>query len=64
MYKMLNLSLKEMRLIAGNRNINGYKSMPKDKLLRIINSKKGRQKESSQIKKRRNQKESFIANKT
>ena len=35
---MLNLSLKELRLIAKNRNINGYKSMPKDKLLRIINT--------------------------
>ena len=33
---MLNLSLKELRLIAKNRNINGYKRMPKDKLLRII----------------------------
>ena len=35
---MLNLSLKELRLIAKNRNINGYKSMPKDKLLIIINT--------------------------
>ena len=35
---MLNLSLKELRLIAKNRNINGYKSMAKDKLLRILNS--------------------------
>ena len=35
---MLNLSPKELRLIAKNRNINGYKSMPKDKLLRIINN--------------------------
>ena len=34
---MLNLSLKKLRLIAKNRNINGYKSMSKDKLLRIIN---------------------------
>ena len=33
---MENLSLKELRYIAKNRNINGYKSMPKDKLLRII----------------------------
>ena len=33
---MLNLSLEELRLIAKNKNINGYKSMPKDKLLIII----------------------------
>ena len=38
MYKMLNLSLKELRLIAKNRNINGYESMPKDKLLAITNN--------------------------
>ena len=37
---MLNLSLKELRLIAKNININGYKSMPEDKLLGIINNKK------------------------
>ena len=37
MYEMLNLSLKELRLIAKNRNTNVYKSIPKDKLLRIIN---------------------------
>ena len=35
---MQNLSLKELRLITKNRNINGYKSMPKDELLRIINN--------------------------
>ena len=34
--KMENLSLKEFRLIAKNRNVCGYKSMPKDKLLGII----------------------------
>ena len=39
---MLNLSLKELRLIAKNRNINGYESMSKDKLLRIINNKRDR----------------------
>ena len=33
---MLNLSLEELRLIAKNKNISGYKSMPKDKLLIII----------------------------
>ena len=42
--KMQNLSRKELRLIAKNRNICGYKSMPKDKLSRIIIMK--RQKES------------------
>ena len=35
---MLNLSLKQLRLIAKNRNINDYKSMLKDKLLRVINN--------------------------
>ena len=35
---MQNLSLKELRLIAKNRNINGCQSMPKNKLLRIINN--------------------------
>ena len=35
---MLNLSLKELRIIAKNRNINGYESIPRDKLLRIINN--------------------------
>ena len=34
MYKMLNLSLKELRLIAKNRNIKCYEIMPKDKLLK------------------------------
>ena len=41
MYKMFNLSLKELRLISKNRNINGYESMAKDKLLKIINNNKG-----------------------
>ena len=36
---MVNLSLKELRLIAKNRNISGYKSIPKDKLLGIISNK-------------------------
>ena len=36
--KMQNVSLKELRLIAKNRNINGLKSIPKDKLLRKINN--------------------------
>ena len=35
---MQNLSQKELRLIAKNRNICGYKSILKDKLLRIINN--------------------------
>ena len=35
---MLSLSLKVLRSVAKNRNIDGYKSMPKDKLLRIINN--------------------------
>ena len=31
---MQNLSRKELRLIVKTKNICGYKSMPKDKLLR------------------------------
>ena len=34
---MLNLSLKELRLVAKNRGIKGYKSMSKSKLLSMIN---------------------------
>ena len=30
-----------MRLIAKNRSVSGYKSIPKDKLLRIINNNEG-----------------------
>ena len=41
MCKMLNLSLKELKLLARNRKINGYESMSKDKLYRIIDNKKG-----------------------
>ena len=33
---MLNLSLKELKLIAKNRGIEGYKSTSKDELLSII----------------------------
>ena len=43
---MKNLSRKEVRYIARNRNIDGYKSVPKDKSLRIMvnnnNNKRGR----------------------
>ena len=38
---MQNVSQKELRLIAKNRNISGYKSMHKDKLLRMINNNEG-----------------------
>ena len=34
--KVLNLSLKKLKLTAKNRNANGFKSMLKDKLLKII----------------------------
>ena len=37
---MLSLSLKELRSITKIRNVEGYNSMPKDKLLRIINNNK------------------------
>ena len=36
--KMENLSLKELRWIVKNRNISGYKIMPQDKSLGIINN--------------------------
>ena len=35
---MLNLLLKELKLITRNRSIHGYKSIPKDQLLSIINT--------------------------
>ena len=38
--KMQNLSLNELKLIAKNRNISGYKSIVKDKLLGIIDKNK------------------------
>ena len=53
---MLYLSLKNLRLIAKNRNINGYESMPKGKLLRIINNKKGDKKSLFESKKEENKK--------
>ena len=34
---MLNLSLKELKPIARNRNIKGYKSMSKERLLSALN---------------------------
>ena len=37
---MLNLTLKELRLIAKNRNMGGYKSIRKDKLLRLFTYQK------------------------
>ena len=38
--KMLNLTLKELRLIAENRNIYGYQTMSKDQLRNLINTPK------------------------
>ena len=35
---MLYLSLKELKLIAKNRDIKSYKSMSKDKLLSMLNA--------------------------
>ena len=35
---MLNLSLKELKVIAKNRGIKGYKNISKDKLLSIVNA--------------------------
>ena len=37
---MLNLSLKELKVIAKNRGIKGYKNMSKDKLLSMLNTPK------------------------
>ena len=53
---MLNLSIKKLILIAKNRNINGYESMPKDILLRIINNKKGERKSLLNQKKKKTKK--------
>ena len=57
---MLNLPLKKLRLIAEYRNIDGYKSMPKDKLLRILNDNKGDRKSLFKSKKGK-QKKVFIS---
>ena len=56
---MLNLSLKELKLVAKNRNINGYKSMPKYKLLRIINNNKRHRKNLFKSKKEETKKSSY-----
>ena len=53
---MLNLSIKKLILIAKNKNINGYESMPKDILLRIINSKMGDRKSLLNQKKKKTKK--------
>ena len=60
---MLNLSLKELRLIATNRNISCYKSMPRYKLLRIINNKGDRKSLLKYKRRRKNQKKSLQASK-
>ena len=38
--RMLNLSIKELKLIAKNRGIKGYKRMSKNKLLSILKAPK------------------------
>ena len=40
--KMLDLSLKELRLIAKNRSIRGYQNMSKDKLLSMLEKLKSK----------------------
>ena len=56
---MLNLSLKELRLIAKNISINGYESMSKDKLLGEINNNK-RDRKSLFKSKKEETKKSFL----
>ena len=53
---MQNLSQKELRLTAKNRNICGYKRMPKDKFLRIINNNDGDRKVILKLKKEKTKK--------
>ena len=48
--KILNLSLKKLKLIAKNRNTNGCESMPKEKLLRIIDNNKNDRKSLFKLK--------------
>ena len=40
MYEIMNLSIKNLRLIAKDRNINDPESMRKDKFLRLISNDK------------------------
>ena len=49
---MKNLSRKEVRYIARNRNIDGYKSVPKDKSLRIMVNNNNNNKRGRKIKKK------------
>ena len=60
--KMENLSLKEFRLIAKNRNVCGYKSMPKDKLLGIIinNNKNNKGDRKSIFKSKKEENKKFL----
>ena len=37
---MLNLSLNELKLVAKSRGIKGYKSMSKERLLRVLSESK------------------------
>ena len=58
---MLHLSLRELRLITKNRNINGYESMPKDGLLIIIISNNKSDRKSFFEEKKSNLKKAFIS---
>ena len=42
--------LRELKLIAKNRNIQGYKIMSSDKLLSILNTRKKRKKKKKEKK--------------
>ena len=56
---MLNLSLKELRLIAKNRNINESQSIPKDKLVGTIDNIIRKKERAFLNKNRSNQKKFF-----
>ena len=49
--RILNLSLKELKLIAKNRGVKDYKRMSRDELLRILNASKPIKKNYFQLKK-------------
>ena len=53
MLKMLNLPLKELKLDAKTGGIKGYRSMSKDKLLSMVNTKTNKRTQNYQRHKKR-----------